>query len=203
MIGTEFILQQDHNPKIQSMSIKTIIIFIDILLFYSVKNKKLWKWQYGPHRALISTSWSLPGITRWDRRIWRSQHPQKICGKFSRMCRRTNQLSSFKNCVQKYPEKLMLFWKQRVVTPKIDLVQISLLLIHFSLLMDEKIIIINKNKLFILPLLKVFLFYSIWSQLPKSFAQYCIYYPRFYLKGKGNVMYWFTTELNIKQWAQA
>lgn len=66
---------------------------------YGVKDKVSWKWWHGPHRALISTPSSVCGITRRDRRIWHSLHPQKIW-KFG---------TTFKNCVQVYPVTLMLF----------------------------------------------------------------------------------------------
>jgi len=61
--------------------------------------------------------------------------------------------SSFKNCVPVYLEELMLFWRQRVVTPNIYLIYIF----------------------FVFLFLKAFLFYSMFSHLPKPFAQYCIF----------------------------
>lgn len=60
------------TPNIQPMSLRTT--------FSVKKNKKSWKWRYGLHRAQISTSSSLSGITWGDRRIWGSLHPQRICG---------------------------------------------------------------------------------------------------------------------------
>lgn len=121
-LAPNLLYNRTTTPNMQSMALKTITIFIDILLFYSVKNKMLWKWQYGPHRALISTSWSLSGITQWDRRIWGSQHPRFVVS--SRGCSEqpTSWVSSKTVCD--------VFWMQRVVTQKIYLVQISLLLIN-------------------------------------------------------------------------
>lgn len=49
-------------------------------LFSIKKNRKSWKCQHGHPWPLISTSSSVSRITWRDRRIWGSQHPQKIWG---------------------------------------------------------------------------------------------------------------------------
>lgn len=123
-IGPKFILQWDKGPKHTAKVIEN----------YLWHKEELEVVVCPPHpwRVLISTQLSLFVIIGKDGRIWGNPHPQKIRGSFSNMFGTTLPRSS-NNCVQVYLEELTPFWRQRMVTPNIHLIWVSLQFIYFPL----------------------------------------------------------------------
>lgn len=115
-------------------------------IFRVKKNKKSWKRWFGPCRALISTWWSLSGITG-GHRLWGSLHPQKIYGKLSKMFGTNLQyLFCQKSCASiLYVEELMLSWRQREITYHTNIGALNL---DFSSMHLLYILLANRNKLF-------------------------------------------------------
>ena len=76
LIAPSFILQYMNVPK------HTATVITNYLQWQYIDTESCNRWT-GPHRALISTSSSLPGITWGDRRHWDRLNPQEICGESS------------------------------------------------------------------------------------------------------------------------